>query len=96
MYELVNSFAEIEESTLREFKKNCTIYFEEIASSMIDFINITGIDTLTHSEEFQISALSILRKLIEIENKEEKAFEDHIPCYDWNPDNWDDYKYDVE
>ncbi len=64
--------------------------------SIINFINITNINSLYHSEKFQISALKILRKLIEIENKEEDAFENHTPCYDWDADNWDDYKDDVK
>ena len=40
--------------------------------------------------------MKILRKLIEIENKEEDAFENHIPCYDWDADTWDAYKEDVK
>jgi hypothetical protein len=40
--------------------------------------------------------LKILRKLIEIENKEEDAFENHKPCYDWEGDTWEDYKEDVK
>jgi hypothetical protein len=40
--------------------------------------------------------LKILRRLIEIENKEDVAFFEHKPCYEWDPDNWDDYKNDVK
>ena len=40
--------------------------------------------------------MKILRKLIEIENKDEKAYENHIPCYEWDPDTWVDFQADVE
>ncbi len=52
LYYLVNSFAQIEKNSKKEFNNKCTIYFEEIGTSIINFINITNINSLYHSEEF--------------------------------------------
>ena len=38
----------------------------------------------------------ILRRLIETENKEEDAFKNHTPCYEWDSDSWDDYREEVK
>jgi len=43
--------AKIKENTEYEFNNKCTIYFEEIALSMINFIDITESDTFIHSEK---------------------------------------------
>ena len=57
LYELINAIAMIEGGSREEFQANCTIYFEEVGESLINFVNITGIDSLPHSEEIQISGL---------------------------------------
>jgi len=41
---MVNSFVQIKEKTIEEFKNHCTIYFEEIGESLITFLDITKID----------------------------------------------------
>ena len=42
LYQLINSVAKIEGSTRQEFKNACTIYFEEVGVSLINFVDITG------------------------------------------------------
>ncbi len=37
-----------------------------------------------------ITGLKILRKIIEFENKE--VLEEHKPCYEWEAEDWEDYK----
>lgn len=42
------------------------------------------------TQEMTITGLKILRKIIEFENKE--VLDSHKPCYEWEAEDWEDYK----
>ena len=48
------------------------------------------INDIQCSPEITITGLKILRKIIEFENKE--VLEEHKPCFEWEAEDWEDYK----
>jgi hypothetical protein len=83
----------VEDESEEYFHGFSTIYFPEIAESLILLVNPE--EGEEHSDEMTCSGLIILRKIIEFENQQEDIKEQHKPCYEWESDEWELYKSSV-
>ena len=77
---MVNAFSDIQDQTRLEFKGICTIYFEEISNSLIQFVNISNMTIQSYAEGPILQGFKILRRLVEKENKVSDY--EVKPCYE--------------
>ncbi len=59
---------------------------------MIKLLDLNEISLNQPSTEI---CLKIFRKLIELENENARIYYENIPCYNWEPEDWDFYKQNV-
>jgi hypothetical protein len=72
------------------FNQQCTIYFNELASAIINILRKDQAEEIQVPVESQKLLVLILRKLIENQNKTE--LEDKtMPIYEWEDDDWMKY-----
>jgi hypothetical protein len=86
--EMVHWFIDIEGRTMKEFGNGSEIKFNEIIESLIGLVDVEGI---TLPKDLQIMGLKIIRKVIEVENKDFTT-----PAAEWDTDDWSKYEQQIE
>ena len=66
----------------------CTIEFGEIITSLLELLDTDG---QTLSKELQITGLKILRKIIEVVNRDMIT-----PAAEWDTDDWQKWATQIE
>lgn len=65
------------------------LQFGQIVQSFLSFLNTESSAGL--SKELHITGLKILRKIVEVENKELKT-----PAAEWDNEDWENYKQQIK
>ena len=80
----------IKNLSFSEFNDKCTIYFDELANSLIEILGEEDAENQI-SIELKEVIIQTLRKIIENENKNEKVIKKNKPLYEYDDDDWVTY-----
>lgn len=82
----------MEDRSRAQFKEFCVIYFEEISEAIINQIDQ---EITQDSAPITLMCLKVLRMIIERENKHLDVIDNHTPCYEWEPEQYEYYKEEI-